>query len=1277
MAIDLNKLLEAVNTEVRESTDGDANLRFELTTVVAEFKRKFRDIEINEYRDIFNLCESIDEVGLEVPENLKRTVLGIRRRVKEILLQEIFREELGDCGFDAKRSQEVTHELELAKVAARLIPRLIMIDPGEFDQTFIEYNFEDDYKQLCRLLKDEDTKLVKWEDFRNLLPDGLKDHFKISHKPSSKFDLKLEDIKPYEHIAKKLGPEAVAELLVASGRIKKADYQKAVSFISNALGRCKREPVVPSDLGKGDDKIPDALLHKKGVDKTVFRNLRDYIYQQLLQGAKDVSTNVAEIRFESEKRKIEAILDDILDDEEYELHAEILKNLLKYYKEVFTLEVPKNIVESLSKGDEEVFDFPSLRQRIAMVEMRKKRRQLIAFFMGQGKTAAAFLSKEYVGAKRMLYVCPPGELEDEVKEKVEEYYKEGQKPTVGIIRGFKITPKQRKAIKAKIQKRKSIQKLSKAKKREEFNKQFKIEIAKLREQAFYDALSADIVILPYSMFSSNIGGKKVVDWVCEEDFDFMTVDEVHHARKDDTKRNTRVVYKLATGIKGLYEEGHIALLSADPMPNGPDDLAPQFRIWNNKLYKNVSTLRAAAKKHVHPLFMKNEISEFLLLIDPEEDWQRHEVPVEFELGLDERIIYNSILWDEDIPANIKMQLLYLCVLNPSLFTTRDDVDSSLFNQCVDLTQKSFDEGFNSVVIVENMLKQGITRKHDERGGISILDKLREQFGEDVEIEFLDGSVTSKDERKKITRLMKTKSNQKRIFLVNGNIIREGINLSAISRCIMLDPTFNKADTVQLLKRFAREGNDEAKMYSLCAMGTIMEAIRKHADAKYLRTQIVKYGGSLTDDDYALLEEEIFDCKLKLDDEYVLISSFIKDHTLTERQKMVIVMSQLFTDRKVEGVEDLLEKFGLYIAERYMLDWESSTSGNNSRLVTGLIKDLEEAGVITGNRFLDVACGPLILRNTLGQMDDGKDRIIHSLDINSHMIDIGKTVLKEKDPKAKPKVQVGKMNDLSAYPDGHFDVLNNSLAFDYTKLSKRITKHTQNDQRVQTLCEYNRVLKEGGIAIITLHNRVVPTETFFQTLEDHFGFEVLEDYTGQGVSTDKKEINTFRNNTIVLRKVGEPKNIQDLNLEDLVLHRISGSSGAVIREMQQEKPKQMPERCNHNEFVIKRFKFTYPSQAQEEDEASKPAPVLAFPRSEEEQVAEEKKEIDVRDRNDSVRDEIKKVQDKYKGAFPVKEQVRLENELKIQFSYADSKIPIWFRYTDVKCKPDEVQWYSIV
>ena len=59
--------------------------------------------------------------------------------------------------------------------------------------------------------------------------------------------------------------------------------------------------------------------------------------------------------------------------------------------------------------------------------------------------------------------------------------------------------------------------------------------------------------------------------------------------------------------------------------------------------------------------------------------------------------------------------------------------------------------------------------------------------------------------------------------------------------------------------------------------------------------------------------------------------------------------------------------------------------------------------------------------------------------------------------------------------------------------------------------------------------------FFEAIEKHFGFKVIDEFTGPGKSTDKKDVSTFRNNTIVLKKTGEP-DVIDVKLEDLQLYK---------------------------------------------------------------------------------------------------------------------------------------------
>ena len=87
---------------------------------------------------------------------------------------------------------------------------------------------------------------------------------------------------------------------------------------------------------------------------------------------------------------------------------------------------------------------------------------------------------------------------------------------------------------------------------------------------------------------------------------------------------------------------------------------------------------------------------------------------------------------------------------------------------------------------------------------------------------------------------------------------------------------------------------------------------------------------------------------------------------------------------------------------------------------------------------------------------------------------------------------------------------------------------------------------------------------------------------------------------------------------------------------------MPNKCAHNEFAIRQFKF---HQTQEKEESKTVTKTIQeYPRSKQEKDDEARQEKDKRERNDLIRSEIREIQDQNNGAFPTEEQRRLEKEL---------------------------------
>ena len=412
-----------------------------------------------------------------------------------------------------------------------------------------------------------------------------------------------------------------------------------------------------------------------------------------------------------------------------------------------SLKVPKRMVKTLSiKGKTHLF--PSLRQRIAMLEVRgtgvasvflsddeeeecneennseekkkssKHRRKILEFFMGTGKTASAFLSKEFVESKKMLYLCPntSGEkkLAEQIADEVGKCYVDGKIPSVGII--------------------------SSGIKTEELNK----------------VLNCEIVIFPYSMFGGKSkDGERIVDMIKKRSFDFMVVDEIHMAKKAG-KRNTEVVYELATQIPGLYDEGHILGLTGNSTPNRPDDIIAQLRLWDKDTYGNIKSVRAAIRR-MGPVSLRNAVAEMILLIDEPQDWEKYLTYVPVNLYEDERKIYEAILQNDQMDPFEKLRSLYLAAMNPSLFSPVEEVESAYYD-ALKSTLEGFLETHDKVVVAENNLKKGLLRELSVNGNSAktLVEKIKADFGPEVEVYIVDGDNKNDAERKAIFKKSKEK-----------------------------------------------------------------------------------------------------------------------------------------------------------------------------------------------------------------------------------------------------------------------------------------------------------------------------------------------------------------------------------------------------------------------------------------------------------------------------------------------------------------------------------------
>ncbi len=1122
--IDNQQFTRLVSEEAGALIEKRPDLGRLVTTLVTRLRARISGVRIEGVSDIFDLCPRVDS-ELAIPDDHKVVVGVARKNIADSLIEALFEQEseVLMAGVGVKH-REQKRDLDRRKNLALSVPDVIDLvtkeNPETFNQQWIQANDQRLFDRLKRFVVKADTGVEDWEQLKEMLPKHLKDKFVISKRETKDQSL-VSAIMAYKDLVKQLGPEAVAEFLISIRAVDDGDFGRLIRVISEYLGRCSFYNPSPGDVAK----YPEALLKLTDVRRLLFIKLRNYVYKRLVEDGFEITVAQAG-RLETVKAEIAAILGEKMDVSKAE-HKALLDDVIGYFDDVLSTKVPERMVETLPhpKTGQPVA-FPALRQRIAMREVKDQKRQLISFFMGKGKTATTFLAKEHVGAKKMLYVCPQGELVGEIANRVNKYYKEGQRPNVGIVKPG------------------------------------------MDKVALDRALECEVVILPYSLLSSEVEGQKIVEAVKTQPFDMMVVDEVHLAKKEGG-RNTNVVYDLATGIPDLYEKGYIVSLSADPTPNTPDDIVPQLRIYDRQTYGETKTLRDAISSGVHPLKIRNALLDYMLLIDDPEEWEKYMKIESVDLYDDEREIYTSILEDETLDPNTKLNLLYMCTLNPQLFAVGKKVKSAVFDR-VGAKLDEYLADYNSVLIAENNFKKGILRPHDKFEGSTFVDQLKQRFGSQADIYVIDGDTSQEDREVAFEAARKSESGGRKVVIVAmGDIVRLGINLSHIHRAISLDPTYNKSDTVQFVKRFARENNEDVEVSVVVVNDNIFAGIAEHAEQKDQLTRVLKYGGTLTDDDLAFLESDFSDA-IRVEGGKVLIGTAIMNHLLSQREKLFRIFAYLH-NRGAEGYQEFIRENGEFFAELYLETWEKSYGGNNGRFVAGLMQKLEIEGVIKGSRFADIGCGPLVLEQTLGAVGDGVDRKIFSRDLNKYMIECGKRVLAKKNPGKEPNFKVGSMHEMSDYPNDNFDVVNCSLALNYTKLNTR-RRHAEHDERAKTLAEMNRVMKTGAVAVITLPDSVgTGTERllFQRVLASHFGFEILPAYTGMAQSTDDQNGHSFKNYTLVCRKVASA-NVQGLTidlLKNLQLSRVSAGSGSGAGKKQTPADEKASKNFIHTQFKI--------------------------------------------------------------------------------------------------------------
>lgn len=1091
--------------------------------------------EIQEYRDLFELCSQIDQVidKESVSKGVVVVLNQIRETIANLTIEEVCKEQQAKIPYgELLEARRVLAQRDLAHPVKTLIAEIKRESAGiEINPEWIELNCPDLFEKMAEQVRDPYTSIFDWSKLNDLLPEDVKQRsrFESRQATSPKEKELLAKIREYRHFAEVLGPEILADYLMTQYPEIAINYNYTLRIISRYLGRVTRRPFTRTDF----PKVPAITLEKPDTKAVVYMNLRNYIYRSLIQDdpktierGSDVDQKYA-LRLKEVARELSGSLDKL-----QVKHKELLEEVIQDLKTALTIKISPRLARSIlaEKGKErEVIEIaiPSLRQRVAMLDVERYKRKLIAFFMGQGKTATTFFCKEHVGAKKMLFVCPPGELPEAIERQVDKHYVETKnekgklvkKPTVGIVKSD--------------MDQKELDKIKKC----------------------------EIIILPYSMLSSKRDKGKITSQLLNIGIDFLAVDEVHWAKKDGG-RNTEAVYDFVTKIKGLK---YATLLSGNPTPNSPTDILAQLRIKDPEEFEKIGRNANRILKKMDPLLLRTYLMDFILRLERPDDWEQYVEMVNIELPEDQMRVYNVILENEDLRSFGKIKQLRHALLNPDLVTPIHPGDGYV-DACFDLIKKDFEE-YDSVVVAEDHYRDGITRRHESQPDKpSFVDKLKAkleaEYGKDnVEVLVIDGKVPNRD-RKGI--MQKARYPEKKTVLVAKlEIISEGISLSTIHRAIILEPTMRRSDTIQFVKRFAREYNEDVKVRILNVPGTVTEGIHEHALRKHILCDRLLDGGTLSPEDTEFLEHGDAQSVIER-----LQKTSLKDAVLNRRQTLNTFFQSLYCKGEAGLLDFIRSPDGLIFAENYVEDWESTYSANNSRFLAGLIGRFKELGMIRGNEFADLACGPLAFECTYGLIDPSAR--IANFDLNQHILDAGVRLIRERkgDPDYTPTRKIASLTRLGVKTET-FDVVNCALALDY--LSQNARSNIHNHERAKSILEMNRILKMGGILVITLPIKICSDRQFFAFQEElgNFGFELLEGYCGYGRSTDSENGPEFQNRTIACRKVGMPV-MDKIDLQNLRFSKIANPPKTSSKKRRGD----YNYGSHHNEFEVNQRGFDY-------------------------------------------------------------------------------------------------------
>lgn len=550
------------------------------------------------------------------------------------------------------------------------------------------------------------------------------------------------------------------------------------------------------------------------------------------------------------------------------------------------------------------------------------------------------------------------------------------------------------------------------------------------------------------------------------DIGMMIVDESHMLKDLKGKRSQQML-ELSKQVAG--EGKYLAMLSGTPVPNTVNDVAVILKMLYPEKFGD------ADERHLVGQIVRGDILDLRSLLIPRMQMKSLRESVEMpelreevkdvELSEAERTAYEMLFEEDEVEANDKMRLLRQFLLNPELLDPTPGFESAKLQTVQAELREAFARQDKVVLFVNGYIEDVI------RGELSILPEL-DLPG--VRVETIHGEVGDR-ERQRIQKMVK-ESSGKMLLVMSGQTAGVGVDFSSADQVFFYNEPWTEFDRLQQLSRVYRPGlSHPLESRTFMAKGTIEEGIHRHIQAKYQSIQKLLRGIPITELEQELLKRSSKDNEVPGAE----VNPELAKYYFSSWDRMMKIFSYV-KEIGEPDFEKFLEKFSREYAECYMELGSRSYQANANRVSATMIDRMIRASGIETERvaILDAASGPEMLKRHIA--GDLQDRVF-SLDLNAAHFQ----------PDHERKF-VGSFLQMP-FDDKSFDYVNLTLAWHYTSFVPTRGQY----ERMQVLQEMNRVLREGGRAVINMiYSLEFRDPERFRDAVELLGYEIVEEASGE-------------------------------------------------------------------------------------------------------------------------------------------------------------------------------------